>query len=58
MKVRVLAMGLSLAVVAWGNVEIGPKDGFAAVTGVNGAKMEKTKDALVFTDIQYDMQIS
>ena len=58
MKTSLFAMGLSLVVAAWGDVEVGPKDGFAAVTGVNGAKMEKTKDALVFTDIQYDMQIS
>ncbi len=53
----VVAVTVALAAMAWGDVEIGPKDGFAAVRSASGAKMEKTKDALVFTDIQYDMQI-
>ena len=53
-----IGMAMAVAVVAWGDVEIGPKDGFAAVRSVAGAKMAKTKDALIFTDIRYDMQIS
>ena len=47
----------ALAAAAWGDVEIGPEDGFAAATSAIGAKMEKTKDSLVFTDIQSDMQV-
>ena len=59
MKSRcVIGLAVMSAVVVWGDVEIGPKDDFAGVMAVNGAKMEKTKDALVFTDIRYDMQIS
>ena len=59
MKSRcVIGLAVMSAAVAWADVEIGPKDGFAGVMAVNGAKMEKTRDALVFTDIRYDMQIS
>ena len=53
----VIGMAAALAAVAWGDVEIGPKDCFAAVVCTRGAKMEKTKDSLVFTDIEYDMHV-
>ena len=58
MKSVLFVVGAALAVVAWGDVEIGPKDGFAAVKGTQGARLEKTRDSLVFTDIQYDMQVT
>lgn len=55
-----LALGCMavFAVQSRADVEIGPSDGFAAVKGVANARCEKTKDALVFTDIKYDMQVT
>ena len=56
MSLLVIAFLASIPQVS-ADVEIGPGDGFAAVTGSQGVRMEKTKDALVFTDIQYDMHV-
>ena len=39
------------------DVVISAADNFQGVTGVTNAKCERTKEALVFTDILYDMQI-
>ena len=59
MKTSLLAVVLALVATARANmvVEIGPDNGFRGVVNVNGAKLEKTKEALVFTDIRYDMQV-
>ena len=53
----VVGLAVLSAAVAWGDIEIGPDNGFRGVVNVNGAKMEKTKEALVFTNIRYDMQV-
>ena len=52
-----IGLAVLSAAVAWGDIEIGPDNGFRGVVNVNGAKMEKTKEALVFTNIRYDMQV-
>ena len=49
---------LTLFLSAWADVEVGPGDGFAAVRVVSFATYEKTKDALVFSNIRYDMSIA
>jgi hypothetical protein len=43
---------------AYADVEVGPKDAFAAVRTVAFASYEKTKDSLVFTEIKRDMSIT
>jgi hypothetical protein len=45
-------------VAAAGDVVISATDNFRGVIGVTNAKCERTPEALVFTDILYDMQIS
>ena len=57
MKWTVLIVG-TLAVttaIAANDVVISAADNFKGVTGVTNAKCERTKEALVFTDILYDM---
>ena len=51
-----LLLALSLPVRA--DVEVGPVDGFAAVRVVSFATYEKKRDALVFSNIRYDMSIA
>ena len=43
--------------IAASDVVISSADNFKGVTGVTNAKCERTQEALVFTDILYDMQI-
>ena len=51
-------VGLALAAHAKQDVVVSAKDGFAGVTGAAQAVMKRTPEALVFTDIAYDMQVS
>ena len=58
-KLFVLALACGLCVVASAkdDLVISAADGFAAVTRVSNARMERTPTALVFTDILPDMQV-
>ncbi|MDD4019768.1 MAG: hypothetical protein PHV28_17705, partial [Kiritimatiellae bacterium] len=59
MKWTVLIVGALTVTtsIAAREVVINAADNFKGVTGVTNAKCERTQDALVFTDILYDMQI-
>ncbi|MCQ2389830.1 MAG: hypothetical protein MJ240_00280 [Kiritimatiellae bacterium] len=55
--VLALACGLGVVASAKDDLVISAADGFAAVTRVSNARMERTPTSLVFTDILPDMQV-